>query len=67
MSHQAKDDFLPHYTVSDPRPTPRVAEYKATAHLISKKDPEAVSGSNTAISVSSVGTWSILITTSFVA
>ncbi|PNJ38239.1 SNX15 isoform 3 [Pongo abelii] len=39
MSRQAKDDFLRHYTVSDPRTHPKgYTEYK----FISKKDPEDV-------------------------
>ncbi|XP_047372542.1 sorting nexin-15 [Sciurus carolinensis] len=43
MSRQAKDDFLRHYTVSDPRTHPKgYTEYKVTAQFISKKDPEDV-------------------------
>ncbi|XP_004618458.2 sorting nexin-15 isoform X2 [Sorex araneus] len=43
MSCQAKDDFLRHYTVSDPRAHPKgYTEYKVTAQFISKKDPEDV-------------------------
>ncbi|XP_024605060.1 sorting nexin-15 isoform X4 [Neophocaena asiaeorientalis asiaeorientalis] len=43
MSRQAKDDFLRHYTVSDPRTHPKgYTEYKVTAQFISKRDPEDV-------------------------
>ncbi|KAM9660447.1 sorting nexin-15 isoform 2-T2 [Trichechus inunguis] len=43
MSRQAKDDFVRHYTVSDPRTHPKgYTEYKVTAQFISKKDPEDV-------------------------
>ncbi|XP_012876399.1 PREDICTED: sorting nexin-15 [Dipodomys ordii] len=43
MSRQAKDDFLRHYTVSDPRTHPKgYTEYKVTAQFISKKDPEDI-------------------------
>nr|XP_020020376.1 sorting nexin-15 isoform X2 [Castor canadensis] len=43
MSRQAKDDFLRHYTVSDPRTHPKgYTEYKVTAQFVSKKDPEDV-------------------------
>ncbi|XP_049636090.1 sorting nexin-15 [Suncus etruscus] len=43
MSRQAKDDFLRHYTVSEPRTHPKgYTEYKVTAQFISKKDPEDV-------------------------
>ncbi|XP_008578201.1 PREDICTED: sorting nexin-15 isoform X3 [Galeopterus variegatus] len=43
MSRRAKDDFLRHYTVSDPRTHPKgYTEYKVTAQFISKKDPEDV-------------------------
>ncbi|XP_057362902.1 sorting nexin-15 isoform X3 [Manis pentadactyla] len=43
MSRQAKDDFLRHYTVSDPRNHPKgYTEYKVTAQFISKRDPEDV-------------------------
>ncbi|XP_060014711.1 sorting nexin-15 isoform X10 [Lagenorhynchus albirostris] len=39
----AKDDFLRHYTVSDPRTHPKgYTEYKVTAQFISKRDPEDV-------------------------
>lgn len=34
MSRQAKDDFLRHYTVSDPRTHPKgYTEYKVTAQV----------------------------------
>ncbi|XP_036718388.1 sorting nexin-15 isoform X3 [Balaenoptera musculus] len=43
MSRQAKDDFLRHYTVSEPRTHPKgYTEYKVTAQFISKRDPEDV-------------------------
>ncbi|EDM12577.1 sorting nexin 15, isoform CRA_c [Rattus norvegicus] len=44
MSRRAKkDDFLRHYTVSDPRTHPKgYTEYKVTAQFISKKDPEDI-------------------------
>uniref|UniRef100_A0A8C5Z7E4 Sorting nexin-15 n=1 Tax=Marmota marmota marmota TaxID=9994 RepID=A0A8C5Z7E4_MARMA len=43
MSRQTKDDFLRHYTVSDPRTHAKgYTEYKVTAQFISKKDPEDV-------------------------
>ncbi|XP_007518799.1 sorting nexin-15 [Erinaceus europaeus] len=43
MSRQPKDDFLRHYTVSDPRTHPKgYTEYKVTAQFISKRDPEDV-------------------------
>ncbi|XP_019500732.1 PREDICTED: sorting nexin-15 [Hipposideros armiger] len=43
MSRQVKDDFLRHYTVSDPRTHPKgYTEYKVTAQFISKRDPEDV-------------------------
>ncbi|XP_054580792.1 sorting nexin-15 isoform X3 [Eptesicus fuscus] len=43
MSRRAKDDFLRHYTVSDPRTHPKgYTEYKVTAQFISKRDPEDV-------------------------
>uniref|UniRef100_A0A673TFZ3 Sorting nexin-15 n=1 Tax=Suricata suricatta TaxID=37032 RepID=A0A673TFZ3_SURSU len=43
MSRQAKDNFLRHYTVSDPRTHPKgYTEYKVTAQFISKRDPEDV-------------------------
>lgn len=43
MSCQAKDDFLRHYPVWDPRTHPKgYTEYKATAQFISKKDPEDI-------------------------
>ncbi|KAM6157641.1 sorting nexin-15 isoform 1-T1 [Rhynchocyon petersi] len=43
MSRQPKDDFVRHYTVSDPRTHPKgYTEYKVTAQFISKKDPEDV-------------------------
>ncbi|XP_048645076.1 sorting nexin-15 isoform X2 [Marmota marmota marmota] len=70
MSRQTKDDFLRHYTVSDPRTHAKgYTEYKVTAQFISKKDPEDVkevtshapprwwSGSGTVTSASCMGTW----------
>ncbi|XP_037373508.1 sorting nexin-15 isoform X1 [Talpa occidentalis] len=43
MSRQAKDDFLRHYTVSDPRTHPKgYTEYKVTAQFISKRDPDDI-------------------------
>nr|KAF6325741.1 sorting nexin 15 [Myotis myotis] len=43
MSRRAKDDFLRHYTVSDPRTHPKgYTEYKVTAQFTSKRDPEDV-------------------------
>ncbi|KAM5249100.1 sorting nexin-15 isoform 2-T2 [Ctenodactylus gundi] len=43
MSRQAKDDFLRHYTVSEPRTHPKgYTEYKVTAQFISKKNPEDI-------------------------
>ncbi|XP_049748384.1 sorting nexin-15 isoform X1 [Elephas maximus indicus] len=43
MSRQPKDDFVRHYTVSDPRTHPKgYTEYKVTAQFISKKDPEDI-------------------------
>lgn len=43
MSRQAKDEFVRHYTVSDPRTHPKgYTEYKVTAQFISKKNPDDI-------------------------